>query len=619
MPVKTIAVMGPTGSGKSTFINGFVPSGSSSGIRVGHSLQSETSKVQPIELDFGNIRLRLVDTPGFDDSREGITDFEVLSMIATFLVQEETHSTLAGLIYMHRISDTRMGGTARRNLRMFHKLCGQDSLKNVVIVTTMWDKATLDDGERRERELKSSETLFKPLLDEGAVMCRHDGTRASALGIIDYLLRIQDHANTQIVHELLLEQKTLEETAAGTEIQAELRVILQKHTADIKSLEEELRSATAASTKDEIAVQKRELELSVNKLNKQIEDLKRRSGTFETNFLPAKGYTTHLASSQSPVRGSSFDFPLHPSRAIEGYAPYDFCGDPYHRNDLMWGRSPPPPTNSLLVPQADYIANCTELLHLADRVPKIWKMTPTRADIFSHSSAWTLNFASVIGRSIDNALHGTNLLGSIAHSRNQRQPLKHFLNTTKDIERDWRDASTTMSKICGEYRAVMRAERRTILTTLVFGGGKRYFNILQAITGIMKLVLLDLQSTIEWWTNISDRVGTLGDVAHPPMSNHTFNDHVRGEVSFVIRALRSYCETYQNVSQELRKSIESVERDSSYCKVDVVQAALLPAADHQVTATPYPPKFNGSRSPPSQPSSFKREGVTTTPDSSVTL
>lgn len=612
--------MGPTGSGKSTFINSFVQLGSSSGIRVGHSLQSETSRVQPIELDFNKgIRLRLVDTPGFDDSREGITDFEVLSMIATFLVQEETHSTLAGLIYMHRISDTRMGGTARRNLRMFHKLCGQDSLKNVVIVTTMWDKATPEDGERRERELVSSETLFKPLLDEGAVMRRHDGTRASALRIIDYLLRIQDHANTQIVHELLYEQKTLEETAAGTEIQAELRAILQKHTADIQSLEEELRSATAVSTKDEIAVQKRELELSVNKLNKQIEEMKRHSGTFETNFLPARGYTTHLASSRSPARGSSFDFSLHPSRAIEGYAPLDFHGDPYYRNDLMWGRSLPPPTNSLLVPQADYIANCTELLHLADRVPKIWKMTPTRIDILDHSSAWTLNFASVIERSIDHARYGIDALGSIAHSRNQHQLLKHFLNTTKDIEREWRNASTTLSKMSGEYRAVMRAEQRTILTTLVFGGGKRYFNILQAITGIMKLVLSDLQSTIEWWTNISDRVGTWGDDAHPAVSSHAFNDHVRGEVTSIIRALRSYCEAYQNVSQELRKSIEGVERDPSYCKVDAGQAALLPTADHQVTARPYPRKFNGSRSPPSQSQSFKRERVPTIPDSSDTL
>ncbi|KAI6100464.1 P-loop containing nucleoside triphosphate hydrolase protein [Pisolithus croceorrhizus] len=320
MSVKTVAIMGPTGSGKSTFINSLVPSGigSCSGIRVGHTLQSETSKVQPIELDNGNgLSFKLVDTPGFDDSREGITDIDVLSMIATFLLEEEKRSTLAGLIYMHRISDTRMGGTARRNLKMFHKLCGPNSLKNVVIITTMWDKVTPGEGKRRERELQSSETLFKPLLDGGAAMRRHDGTRTSALGIINHLLHMQDHATTQIAQELLYEKKGLEETAAGAEIQKELRTIMQKHAADIKSFEEELKSATAVSTKEEIALQKKELEQSVNKLNQQIEDLKRRSGANETYFLPSKGRMTHPASLQSPVRASSLDFSHYPSRGIE--------------------------------------------------------------------------------------------------------------------------------------------------------------------------------------------------------------------------------------------------------------------------------------------------------------
>ncbi|KAI6123085.1 hypothetical protein EV401DRAFT_2261188 [Pisolithus croceorrhizus] len=623
MSLKTIAVMGPTGSGKSTFINSLVPPGSTSGTRVGHSLRSETNKIQPVELDNGNgLSFKLVDTPGFDDSREGITDIDVLSMIAAFIRQEEEHSMLAGLIYMHRISDTRMGGTARRNLRVFHKLCGQDSLKNVVVVTTMWDKVTLEEGERRERELQSSETLFKPLLDEGAVMCRHDGTPASALGIIDYLLRIQDHATTQIVHELLYDQKTLENTAAGTEIQSELRAILQKHSADIKSLEEEMRSATTASAKDEIAVQKRELELSADKLNKQIQDLKRRSGANET-FQPAREHTTHPVSFQSPPRSSSFDLSRYPSRAIEIHAPHDFRGYSYHRNDLMWGRSPPLPTNSLPVPQADYIANCTELLHLANRVPKIHKMAPTRDDILSHTSAWTLNFASVIGKSVDSAQHGIVTLEAMTHLQNQRQPqdlASHFLDTTKDIERDWRDACTTMAKTCGEYRAVLRAEQRTTLTTRVFGGGKRYFNILQAITGIMRLVLFDLNSTIEWWANISDRVGTWGDIANQPMSRYGFDDRLRGEVSAVIRALTSYRKAYQNVSQELRESIESVESDPSYCKVDGIQAALLSKTDHQTAVTPYRAKLRRNHYPHSEPSLFGRERVpATVPNSSIDM
>ena len=68
---------------------------------------------------------------------------------------------------------------------MFRKLCGTDSLKNVVIITTMWDKITPGEGSQREQELTSSDNLFKPLLDGGAIMMRHERTAESATKVID--------------------------------------------------------------------------------------------------------------------------------------------------------------------------------------------------------------------------------------------------------------------------------------------------------------------------------------------------------------------------------------------------------------------------------------------------
>lgn len=44
---------------------------------------------------------------------------------------------LAGIVYLHRINDTRLGGSAMKNLRMFKKLCGDDALSCVVLATTM--------------------------------------------------------------------------------------------------------------------------------------------------------------------------------------------------------------------------------------------------------------------------------------------------------------------------------------------------------------------------------------------------------------------------------------------------------------------------------------------------
>ena len=58
-------------------------------IKVGHSLQSETYQLETVSLATEDgTRIKLVDTPGFDDSREGVTDAEVLNMIATFLANE---------------------------------------------------------------------------------------------------------------------------------------------------------------------------------------------------------------------------------------------------------------------------------------------------------------------------------------------------------------------------------------------------------------------------------------------------------------------------------------------------------------------------------------------------
>ncbi|GJE89957.1 hypothetical protein PsYK624_060720 [Phanerochaete sordida] len=76
----TVAVMGATGTGKSTFINLL----SGSALAVGQGLRSCTSKVEITSpFDFLGRSVALIDTPGFDDT--SISDTQVLSMIAKFL------------------------------------------------------------------------------------------------------------------------------------------------------------------------------------------------------------------------------------------------------------------------------------------------------------------------------------------------------------------------------------------------------------------------------------------------------------------------------------------------------------------------------------------------------
>ena len=62
---------------------------------------------------------------------------------------------------------------------MFRELCGDTSLKNIVLVTNMWDTVTPNVGESREMELTNK--YFKPALDKGAQLARHQNAEQSTM------------------------------------------------------------------------------------------------------------------------------------------------------------------------------------------------------------------------------------------------------------------------------------------------------------------------------------------------------------------------------------------------------------------------------------------------------
>ncbi|KAF7327942.1 GTP-binding protein A [Mycena kentingensis (nom. inval.)] len=220
---QVIAIMGATGTGKTSFVN----KASGCNFRVGQSLESCTPGIQatpPFKLSDHSVTL--VDTPGFDDSTRSDTD--ILKLIATFLAKTyESGKKLTGVIYIHRISDNRMGGIAMRNFRMFRQLCGDTTLKNVVIVTTMWAQIDPALGAARESELITSDKFFKPVLDKGAQIVRHEAdTVASA------------HA--------VLKRKISRRLRRGEELNREFAAQIERHRQEIADLQEEMREAIRA-------------------------------------------------------------------------------------------------------------------------------------------------------------------------------------------------------------------------------------------------------------------------------------------------------------------------------------------------------------------------------------
>ncbi|KAJ2921046.1 hypothetical protein H1R20_g16047, partial [Candolleomyces eurysporus] len=180
------SVMGLTGSGKSSvglpFIN--LATQSPNKLQVGHSIQSCTDVVERADtFDLEGRRIVLFDTPGFDDTNKSET--EILRIIAIELEKQyRKGQKLHGIIYVHRISDLRVGGLAKTNFSIFRKLCGDSSLRNVIILTNMWSRLPSElEGRRRAAELASLDDFFKPAIAKGAVMMHHKKDTVDSAGM----------------------------------------------------------------------------------------------------------------------------------------------------------------------------------------------------------------------------------------------------------------------------------------------------------------------------------------------------------------------------------------------------------------------------------------------------
>jgi len=190
---------------------------------------------------------------------------EVVS--AQHLIRYEHGAKLAGIIYIHRISDERFTGISVRNFRMFRKLCGDSTLKNVIIVTNMWGKVEEDVGKSREQELAG--IYFKPALDKNAQLARHHNTAQSSHDIVRHIMK-NNPTPLRIQQELVDEGKSIKDTAAGQAINEELTAMAKHHEDEMKALRREMRQAL--EEKDEET--RKELEEETRRIKGQMDKMK---------------------------------------------------------------------------------------------------------------------------------------------------------------------------------------------------------------------------------------------------------------------------------------------------------------------------------------------------------
>ncbi|KAJ8517864.1 hypothetical protein ONZ45_g5011 [Pleurotus djamor] len=271
---KIIALMGPTGAGKSNFIG--VALRDSTLLGIGHKLNSFTDDVSATRYTRGKDSVVLVDTPGFDDTTRSDTD--ILKLIASWL--EKTYKKghrLAGILYLHRISDNRMAGSPLRNLHLFQSLCGVDPLKRVIFVTTMWTpQLKMDLATARETELKVK--FWKSMLENGSRTERFQGDFASAWEILDSLLHAEARPVPVLLQEELVDlRKRLRETAAGRTLYADLVRLLDEQKATVEKLRNEAANSGASQNprlRQELGKQLNQVDLLLHSTIKQVDEMK---------------------------------------------------------------------------------------------------------------------------------------------------------------------------------------------------------------------------------------------------------------------------------------------------------------------------------------------------------
>ncbi|MCJ1263811.1 hypothetical protein MMC22_003681 [Lobaria immixta] len=218
-----ILVMGLSGVGKSTFIsivteNDTIPIGAAS------NLMGETQEVQDYILDYHHngvlYEIHLIDSPGFDDG--ALIDTDVLSRIATYVnTNYKLKQRLAGVLYLHDITKTKVGWTGKRNLRMLENMIGTDAYRYCTLVTTKWGCTTISkDEETREKSLREERDFFGSMLYNNGMnadMKRFDPkTKKRALEII--IPYLDQKFTPQISHQMVAPdgpKLPLGETEAG--------------------------------------------------------------------------------------------------------------------------------------------------------------------------------------------------------------------------------------------------------------------------------------------------------------------------------------------------------------------------------------------------------------------
>ncbi|KAH9225541.1 hypothetical protein K456DRAFT_1852003 [Colletotrichum gloeosporioides 23] len=223
--------MGMTGAGKTTFVKKIT----NLAMEIGHGLKSCTKEIHVATMQIDGRNVHLIDTPGFEDTE--LEDPDILMRIAGYLGPS---IRLSGIFYLHPVNSRRMGGVATRNLELFRNMVGQDNMKNIKLITTMWDDVEHVQGEKHLEEL--TRDFWNEMVAAGAQVDRCHDAAQDGLRIIQSVLR-----TSPVTLQLQREMEAgcgLAETTAGKSLMDAYDELQERYQTDMNVLREQLAKAS---------------------------------------------------------------------------------------------------------------------------------------------------------------------------------------------------------------------------------------------------------------------------------------------------------------------------------------------------------------------------------------
>ena len=155
---------------------------------------------------------------------------------------------------------------------MFGELCGDQAVKKVVLVTTMWDKVQQDIGVRREKELIAN--YWNKMIDYGASTARFKNNIDSAWKFINPILE-QHAAEALLLQEELVDlNRALNETQAGKTLYSDLQRLLAEQRDTVRSLAAQAREQSNPQLARQLEAELKRIQKDFDKTFGEIKKLK---------------------------------------------------------------------------------------------------------------------------------------------------------------------------------------------------------------------------------------------------------------------------------------------------------------------------------------------------------